>query len=120
MNIPLPIKQRLAQTDNIALGHRLLGAPPAPTSTRLAQQLCRHLALRDPKGDWQKGTTAKALREVEATGLRTLPPPVVPRATPWSTAPARLPQRVASARGVPATLGGARAAVSTGSRDGAQ
>lgn len=104
MNPSLPIKQRLAQSDNIALVHRLLGTQPAPTRTQLAQQLCNRLELRDPKGDWQIGTTAKALRELETAGLWTLPPPVVLRAKPWSTAPARLPQRVAPARGVPATL----------------
>ncbi|MBI4623802.1 MAG: DUF4338 domain-containing protein, partial [Verrucomicrobia bacterium] len=37
-------------------------------------------------------------------GLWTLPPPLVPRTRTWSTAPARLPQRVPPARGVPAAL----------------
>lgn len=104
MNSPLPIKQQLAQSDNVALVHRLLGAQPVPSRTQLAQELCRRLKLRDPKGDWQIGTTAKALRELEAQGLWTLPPPLVPRTRPWSTAPARLPKRVAPARGVPAAL----------------
>ena len=102
---PLPIKQRLAQADNVALVHRLLGAQPAPSRTRLAQELCRRLELRDPKGDWQIGTTAKALRELEAAGLWTLPPPLVPRPQAWSNAPTRLPQRVPPARGVPSELG---------------
>lgn len=104
MTSALPIKQRLAQADNIALVHRLLGARPAPTRTQLAQQLCVRLALRDPKGDWQIGTTAKALRELEAVGLWTLPAPLRPRTRKGSNAPARLPQRVAPARGVPAVL----------------
>ncbi len=104
MDSPLPIKQRLAQSDNVALVHRLLGAQPAPSRTGLAQELCRRLELRDPKGDWQIGTTAKALRELEAEGHWTLPPPRVPRTHRWSTAPARLPQRVPPARGVPAEL----------------
>jgi len=104
MNSPLPIKQRLAQSDNVALVHRLLGAQPAPSRSQLALQLCRRLELRDPKGDWQIGTTAKALREFEAAGLWTLPPPLVPRTRTWSTAPARLPQRVPPACGVPAAL----------------
>ncbi|MBI4660559.1 MAG: hypothetical protein HY735_17115, partial [Verrucomicrobia bacterium] len=71
MNSPLPIKQRLAQSDNVALVHRLLGARPAPSRTQLAQDLCHRLELCDPKGDWQIGTTAKALRELEAAGLWT-------------------------------------------------
>ena len=104
MNVPLPIKQRLAQSENVALVHRLLGAQPAPSRTQLAQQLCQHLGLRDPKGDWQIGTTTKALRELEAAGLWMLPPPLVPRSRAWSTAPVRLPKRVPPARGVPKTL----------------
>lgn len=105
MNAPLPIKQRLAQADNVALVHRLLGAQPAPSRTGLAQELCRRLELRDPKGDWQIGTTAKALRELEAEGHWTLPPPRVPRTRAWSNAPTRLHQRVAPARGAPRELG---------------
>lgn len=104
MNSPLPIKQRLAQSDNIALVHRLLGAQPAPSRTGLAQELCRRLELRDPKGDWQIATTAKALRELEAEGHWMLPPPRVPRTRAWSNAPTRLPRRVAPARGVPSEL----------------
>ena len=66
MSPPIPIKQRLAQPDNIALVRQLLGVKPAPTRSHLTQQLCRRLDLRDPKGDWQVATTAKALRELEA------------------------------------------------------
>ncbi|MGH8566841.1 MAG: IS4 family transposase [Gammaproteobacteria bacterium] len=83
---------------------RLLGAKPAPSRTQLTRQLCRRLDLRDPKGDWQIGTTAKALRELEALGHWTLPPPRVPHTRPWSNAPTRLPQRVPPARGVPKEL----------------
>jgi len=104
MNRPIPIKQCLAQPDNITLVRQLLGARPVPTRTQLAQQLCRRLDLRDPKGDLQVATTAKALRELEAAGHWTLPPPALARPRPSSSAPARLPQRVAAARGVPAQL----------------
>ena len=104
MTSALPIKQRLAQTDNIALVHRLLGAQPTPTRTQLAQQLCQRLELRDPKGDWQIGTMAKALRELEAAGHWTLPSPRIPGPRRWTNAPARLPQRVPPARDVPAQL----------------
>ena len=104
MNPPLPIKQRLAQPDNIALVHRLLGAKPVPTRTQLAKLLCDRLDLRDPKGDWQIATTAKALRELEAHGHWTLPPPALLRPRASSSSPARLYQRVAPARGVPPQL----------------
>jgi hypothetical protein len=104
MNPPLPIKQRLAQPDNITLVRQLLGAKPAPTRTQLAKQLCRRLDLRDPKGDWQLATTGKALRELEAQGHWTLPPPARPRPRASSSSPARLPRPVAAARGVPTQL----------------
>ncbi len=104
MTSALPIKQRLAQTDNIALVHRLLGAQPTPTRTQLAQQLCQRLELRDPKGDWQIGTMAKALRDLAAEGHWTLPPPRLPPSRRGTNAPARLPQRVPPARDVPTQL----------------
>jgi hypothetical protein len=102
MSPPLPIKQRLAQPDTVALVRQLLGAKPAPSRTQLTQQLCRRLDLRDPKGDWQLATTAKALRELEAAGHWSLPAPR--RQRPFTHAPARLPQRVDPARGVPSQL----------------
>lgn len=101
----LPIKQRLAQPENVALVRNLLNARPAPTRTRLAQEVCRHLDLRDPKGDWQVATTAQALRALEAQGHWTLP---VPRARrrrrTGSNAPTRLHRPVKAARGVPRQL----------------
>ncbi len=104
MTSTLPIKQRLAQADNIALVHHLLGAQPTPTRTQLAQHLCQRLELRDPKGDWQIGTMAKALRDLEAEGHWTLPPSRIPGPRSWTNAPARLPKRVPPARGVPTQL----------------
>lgn len=104
MSSALPIKQRLAQPDNIALVCRLLGAQPTPTRTQLAQQVCQRLELRDPKGDWQIGTTAKALRDLEAEDHWTLPTPQIVPARRGTNAPARLPQRVPPARDVPAHL----------------
>jgi hypothetical protein len=104
MTSALPIKQRLAQAANIALVHRLLAAQPTPTRTQLAQQLCQRLELRDPKGAWQIGTMAKALRDLEAAGHWTLPSPRIPGPRRWTNAPARLPQPVPPARHVPAQL----------------
>lgn len=104
MNPVLPIKQRLAQPDNVAVVRKLLNAQPAPTRTQLAKELCRLLDLRDPKGDWQVATTVHALRDLEAQGLWTLPIPKLRRTRIWSTAPKRLPQRVKAAAGVPREL----------------
>lgn len=104
MKLSVPIKQRLAQPDNITLVRKLLGAKPAPTRTQLARDLCRRLELRDPKGDWQVATTAQALRDLEAQGQWTLPQPRVRRTRTWATAPKRLRQPVAAAMRVPAQL----------------
>jgi len=107
MNAPVPtvpIKKLLGQPDNVALVRRLLAANPAPSRTRLARELCQRLELRDPKGDWQIASTAKALRDLEAEGQWTLPPPALARTRPWSSAPARLHQRVAAPRAVPERL----------------
>lgn len=104
MNPALPIKQRLAQPDNVAVVLKLLNAQPVPTRTQLAKELCRRLDLRDPKGDWQVATTAQALRDLEAQGHWTLPIPKVRRTRIWPTAPTRLHQRVKAADRVPREL----------------
>lgn len=100
----LPIKQRLAQPANLTVVRQLLQAQPTPTRTQLARELCRRLELRDAKGDWQVATTAHALRDLEAQGHWTLPAPRVQRTGTYSTAPKRLPERVAAAQRVPAQL----------------
>ena len=104
MNPTVPIKQRLAEAENIALVLQLLGAKPAPTRTQLVKTLCQRLNLRDAKGDWQIATTAHALRDLEAQGRWTLPEPKVPRTRVWSTAPRRLHQPVKAAGRVPRQL----------------
>ncbi len=93
------IKQTLVEPQNIKLVLTLLGADPAPTRNRLAKDLCRHLELRDSKGDWQMATTAKALRELEEQGLWKLPQPLFSGRRGWN--PARLNRRVPKANGVP-------------------
>jgi hypothetical protein len=61
--------------------------------------VCRQLDLRDPKGDWQVGTTMKALRDLESQGWWTLPP-ALPRASgKWN--PTRLHRPVPAAAGIP-------------------
>lgn len=104
MNHPLPIKQRLAQPDHVAVVLKLLKAKPTPSRTQLAKELCQRLDLRDAKGDWQVATTAQALRDLEAEGHWRLPVPAVRRTRIWSTAPTRLPEAVKAASQVPDTL----------------
>jgi hypothetical protein len=99
MQCTFSIKQRLSQPENLKLTGDLLRETPALTRAQLAKELCRKLDLRDPKGDWQIGTTAKALRDLEAQGLCQLPKPTVEDARPWN--PTRLHRRIPSARAVP-------------------
>jgi hypothetical protein len=55
--------------------------------------------LRDPKDDWQRATTAKALRDLEAQGLCQLPKPTVLSSRPWN--PTRLNRRIQAPTHVP-------------------
>ncbi len=100
------IKQTLVEPQNTKLVLTLLGADPAPTRNSLARDLCRHLELRDSKGDWQMATTAKALRELEEQGLWKLPKPLFSGERGWN--PTRLNHRVSKANGVPQGVQGVR------------
>lgn len=102
MQAALPIKQTLELPENAKLVRQLLERNPALTRTRLAEELCRHLKLRDRKGDWQIATAARALREMEAQGLVQLPAPAHPGPRSWS--PSRLSQPVEPASAVPERL----------------
>ena len=100
----LPIKQRLAQPDNVTVVLNLLAAKPAPSRSQLAKAVCKRLNLRDPKGGMQIATTAHALRDLEAQGYWTLPEPRVQRTRTYSTAPTRLHRPVEAASAVPQEL----------------
>jgi hypothetical protein len=102
MQCTFSIKQRLAEPENLKLTRDLLGDTPGLTRAQLTQELCRQLDLRDPKGDWQIGTTAKALRDLEAQGLCHLPKPTAEGPRSWN--PARLHRRIPPAREVPAAV----------------
>ena len=102
MQGPLTIKQRLSQPENRKLTCDLLRDTPGLTRAQLTQALCRQLDLRDPKGDWQIGTTAKALRDLEAQGRCQLPRPTTEGPPSWN--PTRLHRRIPVARDVPATV----------------
>lgn len=102
MQCTISIKQRLAEPENLKVTAALLTDTPGLTRAQLTQELCRRLDLRDPKGDWQIGTTAKALRDLEAQGLCRLPEPTVEGARPWN--PTRLHRRIPAAREVPARV----------------
>ena len=83
---------------------KLLGGERSTTRAQVAKAVCRHLDLRDPEGDWQIATAAKALRELAAQGRWTLPQPVVHRKRVRKTAPTRLSAPVTNAIDVPTVV----------------
>jgi hypothetical protein len=106
MQCAFSIKQRLSQPENLQQVHDLLRGDPALTRAQLAQELCRQPDLRDPKGDSQIFTTARALRELEAQGRCQLPQPTVAGGRDWSTT--RLDRAVPAPSGVPRVAGEVR------------
>ncbi len=68
MQFSSPIKQKLSEPLNVKLVLSLLQQEPTPSRHSLAKDLCRHLDLRDAKGDWQMATTSKA--RVASVSLR--------------------------------------------------
>jgi hypothetical protein len=106
MQCACSIKQRLSQPENLQRVSDLLRSDPTLTRAHLSQELCRELDLRDPKGDWQVATTARALRELEAQGRCQLPQPTVAGGRQWS--PTRLDHAVPAPSGVPRVAGEVR------------
>ena len=102
------IKRTLAEPENRNLVIRLLKADPPPSRNGLAKELCRSLDLRDSKGNWQRATTSKALRELEAQGFWLLPKPLSSGPRQWNPIrlnqpvplPAAVPERVQDLRGL--------------------
>ena len=102
MSNPSPIKQRLSLPENLQLVARLFQADPETSRRGLAREICRHLDLKDGKGDWQMATTSRALRELHDQGLLTLPKQRSQGPGSWS--PDRLGRPVAAPEGVPEVL----------------
>src|ERR1035441_7840912 len=108
MQFSSSIKQKLSQPHNVKLVLTLLQQAPAPSRHRPAKELCQRLNLRDAKGDWQKATTSKALRELQEQGLWRLPEPRSPAPRTWNPTrlnrpvppPPFLPELLAEVRGL--------------------
>lgn len=102
------IKQTLATPENVKRVIAQLKADPTLSRNQLAQELCRRLDLRDPKGDWQMATTSKALRELAEQGLWRLPEPRFEHGRQWHPtrlshpvpAPTQLPESLEEVRGL--------------------
>jgi len=96
------IKRTLSQREAIAHIQKLIQVGGFVNRTKLADSVCEHLGLRDPRGQLQRGGCLKALRELEAAGKFRLP---APRMTPGERVPRRLPEPVPEPRGVPEEVG---------------
>lgn len=93
------IKQRLCAPPSVALVTSLLLSNPPLSRRQLTLEICRHLSLKDGKGDLQTATTYMALRELEDQGMWVLPAPRSSGVRNWN--PTRLHRPVPEARKLP-------------------
>ena len=99
MQPSLSIQQTLAEPIHTQLVVNLLASGTVHTRSALVRKVCEALQLRDPKGRPRIATTAKALRDLEAQGLWTLPKVTVPISPKWNAT--RLHEPVPDAVDVP-------------------
>lgn len=92
------IKRTLQSSENLAYLRGLLESNTVSQRKELAEQVCERLGFHDARGQIQLGGCLKALRELEAAGHFTLPPP---RHVPGPSTPRRLAEPVEPPREVP-------------------
>ena len=100
MDIQTQVKRTLSQALDRVQG--LLKGTPFRHRTAVAEAVCAAFGFTDARGAPQRGTCLKALRELEAAGALTLPPPAR-RSGPKS--PRRLQAPVPVPTAVPAAVG---------------
>jgi hypothetical protein len=96
------IKRTLTQPEVIAHIKSVLDGNDIVNRTELADQLSKHYGLFDSKGDPQRASCLKALRELEQKGHFVLPASRMP---PVTRSPRRLLEPVAAPQGVPSEAG---------------
>ena len=103
MDVQHRLKHTLGLPENLHKIRQLLQGGCAHR-TALADELCRHFGFLDARGQPQRGTCLKALRDLERQGLLVLP---AARATGnhAKPSPRRLAEAVPPPRGVPAMAG---------------
>jgi hypothetical protein len=101
MNTQNQIKRTLEQTAAIETIRLTLEDQAITNRTQLADRLCEHFDLRDPRGHLQRAGCLRALRELERAGHFRLPPTRV-RAVFKVRQPRRLSAPVPPAHAVPA------------------
>jgi hypothetical protein len=100
MDIQTQVKRTLSQA--LARVQELLERTPFRHRTAVAEAVCATFGFTDARGAPQRGTCLKALRDLEAAGALTLPPPVR-RSGPKT--PRRLGAPVPVPTAVPAAVG---------------
>ncbi len=101
------IKRTLSRPENVELiCQLLLGGGEDLTRTALADDLCERLGFVNPRGEKQRITCLKALRDLERAGRFRLPAPTPANAGPRrKPTPRRSGQPVPLPQDVPATVG---------------
>ncbi|HIE56368.1 MAG TPA: DUF4338 domain-containing protein, partial [Chromatiaceae bacterium] len=101
------IKRTLSRPENVELIRQLLvDGGEDLVRTALADDLCERLGFLDARGDKQRGTCLKALRELERAGIPRLPAPAAGKGGERrKPTPRRSGQPVPLPRDVPDTVG---------------
>ena len=96
------VKERLSTADNVVLIKDWLSRNKGAKRAQLARDMCEQLGLRDGKGELQKSSALKALRDLEKEGYWELPAARTQKKWQWT--PRRLGYEVALPQGVPARV----------------
>ena len=97
------IKRTLSEATNTQYVAKLLESEAIASRSELASVVCEQFGFYDARGQEQQAGCVKALRELEAAGHFTLPPPTRIRLGPKS--PRRLPEPVPLPQEVPSEAG---------------
>lgn len=96
------IKQALSEGWHLAWVRRKLGLKATPSRTELAELACERFGFHDARGRPQVASCRKALRDLEAEGYFSLPPPALEVASQWRAR--RLEEAVPEPLDVPASV----------------
>jgi hypothetical protein len=96
------IKRTLSEAEAISRIQKMIQEGGFVNRTKLADSVCEHFDLRDPRGQLQRGGCLKALRELEAAGQFPLP---APQKSPGPRVLRRLPEPLPEPEGVPEEVG---------------
>jgi len=103
MQVQNQIKRTLSRTENLEQIRQMLDGPGALLRTGFADDVCERFGFFDARGDKQRSTCLKALRDLAKKGHFVLPPAATTESRKLT--PRRLVEAVPAAEDVPATAG---------------